>query len=528
MWFKQKERVYVFGASVGGINFYKRHGRQYEVLGFVDNSAQKHGQLVLNKLIHAPGELSQLSFDRIVIASDYYPEIFPQLIGLGIDEKKIDIHHPSMEANSLGQRLRHRAWILFQELICLRPGMLSDLLYQHYLKCRSSVKKPVKRFNLQWLDTTDEFKVYVFRRALPGSVQGPRYVGQNVAPVKVTLPEVALHRFRQGQVGSVSRSVLLPDQRVLQERVTTTTPGNADYSVGDMIFHGRRLALVAVGEPEPVDKGILINGISEGNYYHWVVEVLAQLQFVAELPAQYADYPILISGGSQKIPSIKAMIDGLGITRPFIYLQTHLNYRVDDLLWIDAPNNMIPNFKASHGYHTIDNFGRRDSIEYLRENALSLVAGLDMTDLPKRVFLARKGFLRRFNQQDVIELLEPYGFACVYMEDLDVHQQVAIMANAEVVVGPTGAAWTNIMFASAGTQALCWMAEEYGDLSCFSNLAAIVGVDLEFVRYRTGAHNSHELYYKEYVLDVSVVRAWLEQHVPGRDGLLLAKATNGV
>ena len=528
MWSKQKERVLVFGASVGGVNFYKSQSKRYEVLGFVDNSEQKHGQQLLGKVIHAPAELNQLSFDRIIIASDYYREIFPQLIGLGIDDAKIDIHHPSMEASSLGQRLRYRFWIMFLELICLRPGMLSDVLWKHYLKCRTGIKKQVKRFNLQWLDTTDEFKVHVFRPAVPGVVQGPRYVGQSVAPVKVTLPEVALHRFRQGLVGSVSRSVLLPDQRVVQERVTTTTPGNADYSVGDMIFHGRRLALVAVGEPVPVDKGILINGISEGNYYHWVVEVLAQLQFVAELPAQYADYPILISGNSQKIPSIKAMIDGLGITRPFIYLQTQLNYRVDDLLWIDAPNNMIPNFKASHGYHTIDNFGRRESVEYLRENALSLVAGIDMTGLPKRVFLARKGFLRRFNQQDVIELLEPYGFTCVYMEDLDVHQQVAIMANAEVVVGPTGAAWTNIMFASTGTQALCWMAEEYGDLSCFSNLAAIVGVDLEFVRYRTGAHNSHELYYKEYLLDVSVVSAWLKQHVPSPDGLELAKATSGV
>lgn len=528
MWFEKKERVLVFGASVGGINFCKGHGRRYDVLGFVDNSAQKHGQHLLGKLIYAPHELSQLDFDKVIIASDYYREIFPQLINLGIADAKIDIHHPGLMDMSLSQRLRNRFRVMIQELICLRPGLLSDMLYQHYFKQSDGNKKQVKRVNLQWLDTTDEFKVHVFRPAMPGEVQGPRYVGKNVVPVKITVPEVALHRFRRGQVGSVSRSVLLPDQRVVLERITTAMPGNADYSVGDLIFHGKRLALVAVGESVPIDKGILINGVSEGNYYHWVAEILSQLQFVAELPAQYADYPVLISGHSQKIPSIKAMIDGFGIARSFIYLDTQPKYQVDDLLWIDAPNNMIPNFKASHGYTTTGNFGRRESIQYLRENGLSLIAGRVMADLPKRVFLARKGFLRRYNQQQVMDLLEPYGFTPVYMEDLDVHQQVAIMANAEVVVGPTGAAWTNIMFASQGTQALCWMAEEYGDLSCFSNLAAVVGVDLEFVCYWTGAHNSHELYYKEYALDVSVVKAWLERHVPNPSSLQLAKATSGV
>lgn len=514
MWFEKKERVIVFGAGSGGINFYNKRRRSYHVLGFADNSAHKHGQQMLGLPIYGSHDLKQLDFDKVVIASDFYSAIYPQLIGLGIAEAKIDVYHASIKDVTPLRRLRDRLWILLQEMICRQPGLIADVLYRFYLHRATKGKKPVERFQLQWLDTTDEFKVHVFRPALPGEVQGPRFAGKDVAPVKVTLPEVALHRFRQGQVGSVSRSVLLPDQRVVIERTATATPATADYRVGDLVFHGKGLALMGVSEAEHIDKGILVNGGSEGNYYHWILEILSQLQFIAQLPVQYADYPILISVNSQKIPSIKIMIDSFGISRPFIYLQAQAKYQVDDLLFINAPNNLIPNTKGSDGSTTDGSFARRESIQYLRERALSLTAGVVAADLPRRVFLARKAFLRRYNQQEVIELLEPYGFISVYMEDLDVQQQVSIMANAEVVVGPTGAAWTNIMFASAGARALCWMAEEYGNLSCFSNLAAIVGVDLEFVSYWTGARNSHELFYMDYTLDVSIVSAWLKRHLP--------------
>ncbi len=518
-WFKQKARILIFGTGAGGVNFYKTCRGRFQVQGFVDNNVQKQGQHLFGKLIYAPRELVNLDFDTVIIASDYHAEIYPQLLALGICETKIDIfHHQFRQQTSAAQRLRSRLWGQVQELICWREGWISDLAFALFSRSNSGQRRTLKRLRLQWLDQTDEFKAHVFRPALAGVVQGPRFIGQNIQPTPITFPEVALHRLRQGQVGSVSRSAVLPDGRVVIERITTVKPRNADYSVAHVVYHGKELALVRVDEPELIEKGILVNGCSETNYYHWVLEILSQLQFVAELPEQYAGYPVLISKHSQTIPSIRALIESIGIDRPFVYLDTLPTYKVDDLLFITAPNNMIPNFKNSVGNLTNSNFARPESVEFLRQHAMSLTQDIDATTLPKRVFLARKGFLRRYNQAEVINLLQPYGFVSVAMEELDVSQQVALMANAEVIIGPTGAAWTNIMFASKGAQALCWMAEEYGDLSCFSNLATIVGVDMEFITYPTGAHDSRELYYKGYHLDVGQVKAWLERHLPEGPG----------
>jgi capsular polysaccharide biosynthesis protein len=375
----------------------------------------------------------------------------------------------------------------------------------------------IRRVPLRWLDQADANRVHLFRIAEDSNVQGPRWLNRAVAAQAIELPAVALYHFRHGQVCSVSRSILFPDlpsgAEVVVERVTTSMLAHADYSGAHLVHHGQALALARLGPAERLERGILISGCNEVNYYHWVLEILPQLQFLDELPDCYADYPVLISAFSQKIPSIKNLLDGIGLKRPGIFLSNISSYLVADLLLISAPNNFIPNRKGSAARLAEDSYARPESLTFLRDKALALTATVHAQTLPKRVFLARKGVLRQYNQAEVITLLTSYGFVCVYMEDQDIAHQVAIMANAECIVGPTGAAWTNILFASAGTRALCWMAEEWGQLSCFSNLAAIVGVDMDYLSYKAGTSDSRELYYKEYRIDVDMIHHWLQQHL---------------
>ncbi|WDH21330.1 glycosyltransferase 61 family protein [Pseudomonas chlororaphis] len=512
--FGQKARVLIFGTGAGGVNFYKYNRRRYRVIGFVDNNQQKQGQRLFGKLIHAPQQLSSLAFDKIIIASDYYREIHPQLTEkLAINEQKVEVFHGAQISSQLPwfQRIGKRLEQLGYERLCRKPGLISDLLYRLFFR-----RQDTRRLALRWLDESDEHKVHVFRPSQPGTSQPPRFLHQSTPAITLALPEIALYHFRQGQVCSVSRSVILPGGQLVLERVPTAKSLQADYSAAHLLYHGQRLALVRTGKPIELEKGLLISGCNEQNYYHWTVEVLSQLQFVAELPPQYADYPLLISKSSQNIPSIKALIEAIGVDRPLVLLNNITSYQVADLLLISAPNNMIPNFKGAAQNNASSGFVRPESIHFLREKALHLAHDIPIGELPKRVFLARKGFLRHYNQAEILKLLEPYGFTCVYMEEQDINHQVAIMANAEVIVGPTGAAWTNLIFASKNARALCWMAEEYGQLSCFSNLAAIVGVEMDYIAYRVGSTDSRELYYRNYRVDAKSVENWLQQHLSKR------------
>ncbi len=511
--FIKKTRVLIFGTGAGGVHVYKSCRGRYNVIGFLDNNQQKQGHLLFGKPIHAPQKLKELVFDKIIIASDYYREIYQQVVSnLAIDERLVSVfHNQTQSPPSLLRRVIQRLETAAYERMCKHPGWGSDGLFRIFFRHDNDPAKSVKRLTLNWLDEMSEHKVHVFRPAVPGQIQGPRYIGRSVQPKEVILPEVALYHFKLGQACSVSRSIVLPGDRLVTERVTTSTTRSADYSGAHLLFHGQTLALVRYQAPEHIEKGILITGCNEVNYYHWVLETLSQLQFVAELPGPYADYPILISTNSQTIASIKALVDSMGIQRDFIFLDSLKSYKIADLLLISAPNNLIHNLKGAAWSAAENSFARPESIRFLREKAFSLTTGVSRKTLPTRIFLARKGDLRAYNQTQVLSLLEPHGFVPVYMEDHEVSYQIAIMANAEIIVGPTGAAWTNILFASKGAKALCWMAEEWGELSCFSNLAALVGVDMQYTSYRAGVSDTRALYFKEYCININIIETWLQR-----------------
>jgi hypothetical protein len=64
----------------------------------------------------------------------------------------------------------------------------------------------------------------------------------------------------------------------------------------------------------------------------------------------------------------------------------------------------------------------------------------------QRIFLARENVRRPYNQNEAGTLLEGMGFRSVRLEQLPFTEQVALMAEATIVVGPTGAQWAGWLF----------------------------------------------------------------------------------
>jgi capsular polysaccharide biosynthesis protein len=69
-----------------------------------------------------------------------------------------------------------------------------------------------------------------------------------------------------------------------------------------------------------------------------------------------------------------------------------------------------------------------------------------LIDYSSRLFLTRENVSRPFNESEVGALLAGMGFASVSLEKLSFDQQVASMAAAKVVIGPTGAQWAGWLF----------------------------------------------------------------------------------
>ncbi|MFN7225598.1 MAG: glycosyltransferase family 61 protein, partial [Paracoccaceae bacterium] len=88
----------------------------------------------------------------------------------------------------------------------------------------------------------------------------------------------------------------------------------------------------------------------------------------------------------------------------------------------------------------------------LRSRALKALNGHDFRHLPKRFYIARSPGHARMRQMRgeaaLTDLLDAFGFARIHFEDLAPLEQIALMAQAEVMVSPHGAGFANMLFAN--------------------------------------------------------------------------------
>ena len=191
-----------------------------------------------------------------------------------------------------------------------------------------------------------------------------------------------------------------------------------------------------------------------------------------------------------------------------MFLRQDLTYRVSRLLYVESPSICPFNLRSGEEFRVRDFILRPASIQFLRDRLLR--SSRPQLSMRRRLFLARKSERRDYNQEEIFTVLQRHGFERVYMEDLLLREQIEAVRSAEMIAGPTGAAWTNLLFVEPGTRCLCWMAEEQRGFAAYSNLAQAVGAELRYVTYATGVSDSDRLYFINYRVDPVEVERGLE------------------
>ena len=507
---ESNSRILIFGASQGGTRVYRDLARRYNIIGFIDNNKQLHGTEFLGLKIYSPDQIHQLNYHRIVIASDYRKEIYEQLtVELNICNEKINIFSFSTTANkeaaiSLSQ-LKNAVFQRLNRFVCDMPNFVSLPLFS-FLSKVSERYRPFNIRKITWLDQLETHIVQRFRGEEVGISYGPKIIGKEGKSKPVIIPEVCLFRFKGGQIMANANAVIFGDSNIAIMRVPSFSMNLAQYSSGFIVEHGLRHAMTRECSPVILECGIAIIGAGDTNYYHWVIEVLGKLQFIEELSSDYDDFPILISERACNIGSIRTFLSLFNLNREIIYLNGCTHYQVKELLFINSPNFVVTNLRKGCEPSIEGCFIRDESLAYLRNLVLKAAKTIKAKRMPKRVFLARKGDIRDYNQAEVQALLEKYDFTAVYLEDLNLLQQARLLNQADMVVGPSGAAWTNIIFCQTGVRGLCWVNQKHSKLSCFSNLAYFAGLQLDYLCYQ---NDSNEVYYDNYSIELKGIETWV-------------------
>jgi hypothetical protein len=179
------------------------------------------------------------------------------------------------------------------------------------------------------------------------------------------------------------------------------------------------------------------------------------------------------------------MIESLDVfldAREIVWISKDRAVQVDDLYWADspvydAPFSRDPSERQPLTLHAEAMAGYKNRIlDYcasLKESSSSI----------EKVFLSRSpGTARPYNSAEVEGWAQELGFTLCLTDQLTFPEQVDLFQRATHIVGPTGAAWSGIMFAQPSLRALRLHGGAAPHENYFSNLATISGAAIYDLR----------------------------------------------
>jgi capsular polysaccharide biosynthesis protein len=197
------------------------------------------------------------------------------------------------------------------------------------------------------------------------------------------------------------------------------------------------------------------------NYYHWFTDVLSRLYEV--MPNLDPSLQLILPQGM--LPWQTRSLELLGI--PWEQCVSHHGkrpWRIEKLLYL-SPVVMT-------GNHT------SDSLLWVR-NTLLMKLGVSVQQAGcRKLYLTRKGAVSRHivNEDEYLPDLIRGGFEVVDCALLSLDEQIQLFSEAGCVVGPHGAAFTNILFAPIGTT-ICEIFEPGSIRQCYWSMASTLHHD---------------------------------------------------
>lgn len=324
--------------------------------------------------------------------------------------------------------------------------------------------------------------------------------------------EVALHEFRDVLLRGTRRTgfeingmLALPDDVV--QRGIDYPEGQTQFktSFAYLKFTGTHACApgtdqVLVQSPREVltiPRGHYLGGFALDNWYHWITGGLFRAWIVDTTNEESEALPHLIPRKALRAASIRRSLVVLRRPEAVIELPDYGIARIRRLNWVTS---FADNTELADPYGTPEQSAfHQDLIARYREALLAEFRDSRQVvgDLPRRVFIDRGPTgTREYNREEVLQVVERFGFTSLDPSTLSLEAQVALFQHAEAIVGPSGAAWTNILFASSRARALYWIPDFLSGTQTWATLAAASGVCVQEFTYPTHPDSSffHDSY----------------------------------
>ena len=280
----------------------------------------------------------------------------------------------------------------------------------------------------------------------------------------------------------------------------------ANYASGFISSHDHDFAYIKRFNRKKIqeyENVFFLGGNGSFNFYHWMIEIVPKLLLINN---DYIDkYKIdtivvneCVKNNDNYFWLLEKCLSHLKNVN-IVYINQLDIFFVKNLFFMNTFNQTVFNFKDTnykYNFSTIYNSKYLYSLEQrLSDNSIN-----NELKVYKNIFILRDEKTvnefnnRTYNESEVFEIFQKKGFIGLYLADLTLMEQAHIFRNADFIVGPSGAAWANLIFSKSHAKAISWLPEASEFFDAYSTLAYLKEVEMRFIKYKTIDNKVHSQY----------------------------------
>jgi capsular polysaccharide biosynthesis protein len=446
----------------------------------------------------------------------FYTDLYPDVIAAGMEPLQHYLNHGAAEGRKPNALFEPKQYVKdhASEGVTLSDALLhyfehdKDAVASLRSLSRLKLKPGVQRID-RWAETQG-MKVMRFSTSATSTWAFPRIINRDRqgSPITGKLPSAYMAVLKNVKVIPGTRTVITSQHEMLHDELAEENAllyHPKIQSIGR--FQGNECVSEIYASSMPrIREAILLSSDTDTNYFHFLVEALPKLWLV-ELAKLPLNIPILIQSGlhDNMIKALKRVAGG----RKYIALPPNIAIDVRKL-WFPSDLSRVLNNVESPVQVDYDIVVSQEAIRYVR-GKMSVPA----VKATRRIYVERASSYRLLtNEQELIHMLRANGFEIVNTARMTLEQQIEMFSQSQLVVAPTGAAMTNLMFCQSGSRALILVAETaQSNLNIFNHLGEAIGVE---VSYCLGdrAFNRQDMFtvHDDFSIDVKAILGWCATH----------------
>ncbi len=193
------------------------------------------------------------------------------------------------------------------------------------------------------------------------------------------------------------------------------------------------------------------------NYYHWLIDSFARIHLLKK--ANLFDEVDWFYVPTIKYDYQRDSMKAIGVPEEKIIESTKYPH-------VQADRVLAPSYIRGGHYHIHDWVVDFFYNEFPPNDGKKFKGG--------RYYISRKDSSMRNirNEDDVIDMLEQYGFEPIILSKLSFQDKINLFANASIIIGGSGAGMTNFMFCKEGTTVVEIFGDQFVDFSHYYVIAA--------------------------------------------------------